>query len=79
VLVDRQIFCHRSSSIPLARLIDDRVPVATCLPGAPGTVTTFGLSGCAYWRWLPTVRTSPHPLARRIFSISPTVFGTARA
>jgi hypothetical protein len=53
--------------MPLARRIEDRVPVATCLPGAPGTVTTFGLSGWTYCRWLPTVRSNVQPFARRTF------------
>lgn len=49
-LENSQILGHRNSSIPLARRIDDSVPVATCLPGAPGTVMTLGLSGWTYWR-----------------------------
>ncbi len=78
-LVDRQVLGHRSSSIPLARRMEERVPVATCFPGAPGTVTTFGLSGCTNCRWLPTVRASVHPFLRRTRSIWRTVFGTAGA
>ena len=49
-----------------------RNPTGKSLPGLPGIVTSPGLEGCLYWRWLPRVRLSTHPSSSMSLSISRT-------
>ena len=37
------------------------VPIGMASPALPGTVTTFGFTGCLKWQWLPVVRTCRQP------------------
>ena len=52
-------------------------PTGKSLPGLPGIVTSPGLVGCLYWRWLPRIRMRNQPsssinlMASRVFTSSP--------
>src|SRR4051812_30849335 len=75
---DNQVLHHETSHFTVYDFNPACFRILLSVPGGrsalvlPATVTSPGLDGCLYCRWLPRVRTSCQPSASRRLIMSPT-------